>query len=191
MLTRALGEGRWLRLFEERDADELYAVVDANRDYLSRWMPWSAAQTREATLEFIRASRRQLAENQGVQLAIIDSDRIVGTIGYHRLDWQSGLTSLGYWIAEHAQGRGTVTAAAAALVDHAFDVWNFNRIEIRAGIENRRSRAIPERLGFREEGVQRQAERINGRWIDHVVYAVLADDWRARKFRDEQVPSRP
>jgi len=63
------------------------------------------------------------------------------------------------------------------LVDHAFGAWRLHRVEIRAGVENARSRAIPERLGFRREGVLREAERVGDRYVDQVVYAVLAGDW--------------
>ena len=140
-------------------------------------MPWSHSQTLEGTLEFIRETRRQLGSNQGFQAAITDRGTIIGVIGFHRLDWQNRLTSIGYWIAEAAQGRGTVTCAARALVDHAFDVWSLNRVEIRAGLQNIRSRRIPERLGFTREGVLREAERVGERYVDHVLYAMLARDW--------------
>jgi ribosomal-protein-serine acetyltransferase len=53
-------------------------------------------------------------------------------------------------------------------------------VEIRAGVRNRRSRAIPERLGFRHEGTLRQAERLVGRYVDHAVYGLLVGEWRAR-----------
>lgn len=96
-------------------------------------------------------------------------------VGFHRLDWDQLSTSIGYWIAERQQGTGTVTRAAAALVDHAFGVWKLNRLEIRAGVENDRSRAIPERLGFTQEGVLREPERVGGRFVDHAVYAILAE----------------
>ena len=181
MLTLALDDRRCLRLLEEGDAEELYAVVQANRAYLARWMPWAEKQTLDGTLEFIRASRKQLAENQGFAVAIVEADAIAGVLGYHRLDWEHLLTSVGYWIAEQSQGNGTVTRATAALVEHAFGVWRLNRVEIRAGVENNRSRAIPERLGFTQEGVLRQAERVGDRFVDHVMYSILADEWKARQ----------
>jgi ribosomal-protein-serine acetyltransferase len=95
--------------------------------------------------------------------------------------WEHLLISVGYWIAEQSQGNGTVTRATAALVDHAFGVWKLNRVEIRAGVENKRSRAIPERLGFTQEGVLRQAERVGDRSVDHVMYSIHADEWKARQ----------
>lgn len=177
MFTHKLDERSYLRLLEESDAEELYEAIAANREYLKRWMPWAEKQTLEATLEFIRTSRRQFGENRAFQAAIVRDDRIVGVLGFHRPDWENLSVSIGYWIAEAAQGHGTVTRAVAALTDHAFRVWNLNRVEIRAGIENERSRAIPRRLGFAEEGVLRQSERIGERFVDHVVYAVLAEDW--------------
>lgn len=179
----ALDADRQLRLFVEEDAAELYAVIDADRAYLARWMPWAAAQTFDATLAFIRAGRSQLAENQGFQAAIIDRSRIVGSIGFHRIDWANRATSIGYWLAEAAQGRGTVTLSVGALVRYAFEVWDLHRVEIVAAPENRRSRAIPQRLGFTEEGVLRQSELVGDRYHDGVVYGLLADEWRAPGWR--------
>jgi ribosomal-protein-serine acetyltransferase len=179
VLSFEIDERRRLRLLEEADADELYAVVDANRDFLARWMPWAAGQTREGTLDFIRSSRKQLADNQGFQVAMIDAGAVVGVLGFHRLDWENRATSIGYWIAESSQGNGTVTRAVRALTDHAVRTWKLNRVEIRAGVENERSRAIPMRLGFTEEGILREAERVGDRFVDHVVFAMLASDWDA------------
>lgn len=177
MHTFDLDDVTHLRLFEESDADELYGVIAANREYLSRWMPWAPNQTLEGTLTFIRASRQQLADNRGFQTAIVQEGRIVGVLGYHSIDWENRSTTIGYWIAESAQGHGTMTQSVAALADHAFRAWKLNRVEIRAAVENDRSRAIPRRLGFVEEGVLRQSERVGDRFVDHVVYSMLAEDW--------------
>lgn len=173
----ALNDHCRLRLLEATDAEELHEVVATNRELLARWMPWAAEQTLEGTREFVLSTRRQLAANEGFQAAIIDQDAIAGVIGFNRLDWENRSASLGYWLAEASQGRGIVTSATAALIDHAFGVWKLNRIEIRAGTENVRSQRVPERLGFVEEGVLREAERVGERYINHVLYSVLARDW--------------
>jgi ribosomal-protein-serine acetyltransferase len=171
--------GCHLRPLEEADADELYRLVEANRSYLARWMPWAAAESSvDQRLEFIRSARQQLVDDNGFQAAIVDGNAIAGVIGFHRVDWANRATSIGYWIAEASQGRGIVTEAVRALVTHAFTVWDLNRVEIRAATGNERSAAIPLRLGFVHEGVLRECERHADGFKDLAVYSMLAADWR-------------
>jgi ribosomal-protein-serine acetyltransferase len=172
-----LPAGRRLRVLEESDAAELHALIVANRAHLARWMPWAARQTPEDTIDFIRATRRQLEGGNGFQTALVVRRRIVGVAGYHAISWPHRSTSLGYWLAEAEQGYGTMTLAVRALVDHALGELGLNRVEIRADVENRRSRAIPERLGFQGEGTLRQAERIGDGYRDQALYAMLAEEW--------------
>lgn len=72
-----------------------------------------------------------------------------------------------------------MTRAVRAVVEHAVSVCKLNRIEIRAAADNERSRAIAERLGFREEGTLRQAERVGETYLDIVVYSMLGSEWRS------------
>jgi ribosomal-protein-serine acetyltransferase len=178
VLRYELSHGCFLRLFEESDAEELYALIEANRPHLARWFAWvDATRGPEGVLSFVRAARKQLADNDGFPLAIVDGSNIIGTIGLRSIDWTHRSTSIGYWLAEDRQGRGTMTEAVRALTTHAFTVLKLNRVEIRAAVGNVRSRAIPERLGFSQEGVARQAERIGDRYEDSVVYSMLATEW--------------
>ena len=179
MLRHELPGGYALRLPEEADAAELYAVIDANREHLLPWMPWAPHhQGPDDVLPFIRLTRKQIADNDGLQTVIVDpGGRIAGMVGTHSVDWRNGMTSIGYWMAQAEQGRGTMTAAVRAYLDHAFGTWKLNRVTIQAAVGNARSRAIPERLGFREEGIRREAERVGDRRLDCVVYAMLAADW--------------
>jgi ribosomal-protein-serine acetyltransferase len=190
MFRFGLGENHSLRLFEESDAESLYAVVEANRVHLARWLPWAEEQTLEATRAFIRMGRKQLADNDGFQAAVFERERIIGSVGFHRVDWLNRSTGIGYWLAADAQHRGTMTLAVSALLDFAFEVWELNRVEIRAAVGNRRSRAIPERLGFRAEGTLRQAEFAGGRYLDHVVYSMLAEEWGSRTAVPSKAPAR-
>lgn len=70
-----------------------------------------------------------------------------------------------------------MTGAVRALLDHAFGVWDLHRVIIEVVVDNARSRAIPERLGFREEALLREAKLIRGSYEDAVLYAMLASDW--------------
>jgi ribosomal-protein-serine acetyltransferase len=180
VLTRELMPGVSLRLLEERDAGELYALIDQNRAYLSRWMPWAREETREQLLDYIRLVRRQIGENNGLNTAITVDGALAGNVGMREVDWQNGVTELGYWLAEIHQGRGIMTAAVSAYLDYAFDVLRLTRVTLRAGVENVASRAVAERLGFTHEGTEREAERIGDRVHDLAVYAMLATDARTR-----------
>jgi ribosomal-protein-serine acetyltransferase len=179
MLKLPLIDDVHLRLLEERDAGELAHVVDANREYLARWLPWAATSTEDSILEFIRCTRRQLAENNGLQTAIVIDGRIAGCVGVHGISWMHESTEIGYWLAEGLQGRGVMTAAVRAYTDHAFHVWGLHRMVLQSAVHNASSRAIAERLGFQSEGVLRQSEKVGERRYDIVVYSMLAPDWRA------------
>jgi ribosomal-protein-serine acetyltransferase len=179
MLGFELPGGARLRLLEERDAAEMYALVDRNRAHLGPWLPWvPVTRSPDDSLAFIRLTRRQLADNDGFQTAIEVDGAIAGVVGLHRVDWDNRATSIGYWLAADHQGRGTMTEAVGALVDHAFGAWGLHRVVIEAATGNVRSRAVPQRLGFREEGVRRGAERHGDEYLDLVTYAMLATDPR-------------
>lgn len=165
-----------LRILRDADAEELHALIEADRDRLALWLPWAGEQEMEETREFIRRSRGELAEGTGFQAAVAPEGEIAGVIGCRPIDWANRATSIGYWLAEAAVGKGTMTEAVRALTAHAFESWGLHRVDIQAATENLRSRAIPERLGFTEEGTLRGAERVGDRYLDIVVYGMLAAD---------------
>jgi ribosomal-protein-serine acetyltransferase len=167
-----------LRALKADDAAELQTLVEANRGYLSRWLPWAPGQDLTDCEKFIANAEAQFGRNDGFQASIAPEGRIVGVVGFHSVDWTNRNTTMGYWLAEAAQGGGIMTAALRALVDHAFDEWNLHRIEIHCAPENHRSRAIPIRLGFREEATLREKELIGGRYLDSIVYGLLEGEWK-------------
>jgi ribosomal-protein-serine acetyltransferase len=167
-----------LRLLAEVDAPKLHALVEANRNYLAEWMPWAAGQDLAGTERFILGTASQYKSNNGFQAAIAPDGPIIGVVGFHSIDWTNRRTSIGYWLAEEQQGRGIMTTAVRALVNHAFGEWSLHRIEIHCAPTNHRSRAIPKRLGFREEATLRETELVGGQYLDSVVYGLLANEWK-------------
>lgn len=178
MLPIDLPGGYRLRYVEERDAEAIYEVVEADRAYLGEWLPWVPSSSLETIREFIGRARRQAEADEGFQAVILDpSGAVAGFIGFHAVDWNHRSTSIGYWLAADQQGRGTMTEAVRALTTLAFEEWRMNRVEIRVAVENSRSAAVPERLGFVREGVLRQAERHADGFKDNTVYSMLAAEW--------------
>jgi ribosomal-protein-serine acetyltransferase len=172
-----IAPGAVLRPFRLADADELTEAIAANREHLARWLPFAETHGYEDTVDYLDRKRAQVEANDGFEAAIVLDGRIVGSAGFHAVDWLNRSSSIGYWLAADAVGRGLMTGAVRALLDHAFGVWDLHRVIIEAVVDNARSRAIPERLGFREEATLREAKLLRGRYEDAVLYAMLAPDW--------------
>lgn len=167
-----------------RDTHEIYTLVERNRDRLRRWLPWvDDAATPHDTERFVRASLAMQKESGGIQFGIWFRHVLTGVIGYHRLNWDNRKTDIGYWLGAAWEGRGLVTRACRRLIDVAYNELDLHRIQILCAPGNARSRAIPERLGFVQEGVLRQAEWLYDHFEDSVVYGLLAPDWRHHRGR--------
>ena len=168
-----------LALMDERHAEQLFALTDSSRAYLREWLPWLDGVTSPADSRgFIAGALQQFAEGNGFQAGIWYRGELAGVIGYHYVNRANRATSIGYWLGATFQGKGIMTRACRALVEYAFGELALNRIEVHCATGNTRSRAIPERLGFTVEGTLRQAEWLYDRYVDHVVYAMLAEDWK-------------
>jgi ribosomal-protein-serine acetyltransferase len=168
-----------IRPLGAEDAERLHALIEANPD-LAEWMPWAEEQDLAATERFVADAEKQHLGEDGFQAAIEPAGEIIGVVGFHKINWMSRNTSIGYWLAESARGRGVMTTAVSALLDHAFYEWELHRVEIRCAPENRPSRAIPERLGFREEARLRETDLVGGRYLDSIVYGLLEEEWAHR-----------
>ncbi|HLX57089.1 MAG TPA: GNAT family protein [Ktedonobacteraceae bacterium] len=184
-LCLLIDEDTELRLYEERHAPELARVIDDNRAHLRQWLPWlDNSTTVEHSLEFIRGSLRQFANNEGFQTGIWYQGKLAGGIGYHTIEWSSHKVEIGYWLAASMQGKGLMTRATKTLVTYAFQELHLNKVEIRCATGNMRSRAIPERLGFTQEGVIRDAGWLYDHFIDLVVYGMLAREWLPGRLQE-------
>jgi ribosomal-protein-serine acetyltransferase len=73
-----------------------------------------------------------------------------------------------------------MTEAARTILAWAFGPLNVHRIRVAAATGNDASLGVIRRLGFQFEGVAREAERCQGRWLDHALFALLATDSIAR-----------
>ena len=86
---------------------------------------------------------------------------------------------VGYWLDAEHEGRGIASRAVAALVRAGFRERRLARVELRTAMDNARSRALAERLGFHREGILRNAQAFADRRVDMAIYAVLAREWHA------------
>ena len=170
-----------LRQFEMSDAERVFAVADRNRAYLREWLPWvDRTHSADEIRDYIAARLEQFEAHQGPNGAIWLNGEIVGAVGCHPIDWANRHCSIGYWIDAAHQGKGVMTRCCAVLIGYLFGEMAIHRVTIQCGTGNVRSCASPQRLGFTREGLMREAEWVNDRWVDLVVWGMLAEDWKTR-----------
>lgn len=179
MFSFQIEENLKLVLPMESDAETIYRVVRENLEELKRWMPWASDDySIDTARAFVKTNLIELAKDGVFAAAVVFDEKIVGTIGFHNLNKENKSVQLGYWLDKNAQGKGLITKCCVALISFAFQNLRLNRIQINCNVENTKSRAVPERLGFKLEGVHRQVERLNDEFRDWAIYALLAADWK-------------
>ncbi len=180
MFQWTVAPGLEMRLFQAEDAEAVFAIVERNRRHLREWLPWidRTRSARDIRVFIEEVVLPQYAASQGPQAAIWLEGGICGSVGCHPIDWANRHCSLGYWIDAAQQGKGIVTRCCAAMLDYLFRDAGLHRVTIQCGTGNLRSCAIPQRLGFTREGVLREAEWVNDRWVDLVLWRMLAQEWK-------------
>ncbi len=181
MFQLSIRDGIYLQIMEERHAEAVYSVADEDREHLRPWLPWVDQSTSsEYTRQFIRGALEQFSHNQGFSAAIWIDGQVGGGIGFHNVNWLNKNVEMGYWLSSRFEGQGIASDACRALINYAFDEWKLNRVEIRCATGNKRSAAVPKRLGFSLEGTLREAQFVNDKFYDLFVYGMLARDWKLR-----------
>ncbi|PTY78968.1 alanine acetyltransferase [Heyndrickxia sporothermodurans] len=171
-----------LKLIELNDTAKVFELTNQSRGYLREWLPWLDSTTMiEDTKNFISSCLKGYSENKSLTTVILYDGEIVGTAGFNQLNWSNKTGQIGYWLSEDFQGKGIMTRVAKALTDYAFKELKLNKVEIKAAAENNKSRAIPERLGFMNEGCIRHAEWLYDHFVDHIVYGMLAHEWNQQE----------
>lgn len=174
-----IDEERELRLISVFDAAAMAALIDQDRPYLREWMGWvDSSQTVEDSREYLRYELGRYHNRESLQMSILYRGSVVGQIGFNTIYWRSRRTEIGYWLGARFQGLGLMTSAVKAMTTYGFRHLGLHRIEIHCAVENRKSRAIPERLGFQQEGILRDNEWLYDHFVGHVVYSMLEQEWK-------------
>ena len=176
-----LGDGVYLRTVREQDVDEVLALVSRNYDHLRTFMEWAKPNySAEDANDWVQRSVRDGESGNVLNFLICSGGRIIGTIGFAAFDHDAKVTEIGYWIDAAEQGKGIMGLATEKLVELAFDHLGMNRVQIRCADANVRSAAIPRKLGFIEEGRQRQHVVRDGKVYDFLIFGLLRDEWAGR-----------
>ncbi len=144
------------------DGASLHQAVLESQAELRQWLPWAVnIPNAEEYEERVREGRLKFLAREDLWLMLVlkETGKIIGGSGLHRINWSVPKFEIGYWLHTAYTGQGYVTEAVAAITEFAFSVLQAERVEIRCDALNKRSAAIPLRLGFTHEATLRGDDR--------------------------------
>jgi [ribosomal protein S5]-alanine N-acetyltransferase len=164
------------RLISPADATELATLLTRNRDFLAPWEPVRSESffTAEAQLTGIEDALDRHAQGTTLPHVILDSGQLAGRITLNGIVRGPFLScSVGYWVAQSANGRGLATAALREMVGIAFTRLGLHRVQAETLLDNVGSQRVLERNGFERIGLAPAYLRIAGRWQDMILFQAL------------------
>lgn len=160
------------------DAAELSSLVAANMEHLGRFMPKVVRlNTLEAAQSYLHCVVESNGEGELLEWHLFDDDTLCGAIRLNHIEPENRKVSIGYYIGAGFQGRGLATSSIRAVLRFVFEQLEFNRVQLKCASTNVASQRVAERLGFSWEGLLRQAELIDGQYVDHYVYGLLRSEF--------------
>jgi len=179
---RLVGERVFLRSPERGDYEEWATLRAASRNFLTPWEPsWPAdALSRGNYRARLARYGEDWRTDQGYNFFIFRRDEtLVGGVGLSNVRRGVAETaSLGYWVGEPFARQRYMSDALPLVLDFAFDRLRLHRVEAACLPINVPSRSVLLRTGFKEEGYARAYLQIDGKWQDHLLFAILREDWR-------------
>ncbi len=168
-----------LRQLKKEDAIDLFTAIDSQREYLGRWLPFvEHTKSVSDTQVFVNSIIDLPEEIMEYTFTIRIDGSLAGLIGFKDTDRTNRKTEIGYWLSGEYQGRGVMTKSVKRLCEFAFRELNINRIQIKCAVGNSSSIAIPERIGFKPEGIERDGELLTGgTFTDLCVYSLLKGEY--------------
>ncbi len=107
-----------------------------------------------------------------------NDNAFIGAIGFHKYSRQHRKAEIGFWLLPEYWGKGFMSEALVRMSKHGFNEMNLHRIEGWVESENKSCISVFERCGYKLEGIARQTEWVDNRWIDLCLFAVLKTEWK-------------
>ncbi len=131
-------------------AEGLYQAALASRAELLPWMPWAVDITLDGNRRYVADAERSWQAGEEFHFAVLQDDLVLGLMGLNRN--QDGSAELHYWIRSDRTGRGHATEAGERILRWGVEELGAQSFTLWAGVDNRASRRVAEKLGFRDTG---------------------------------------
>lgn len=166
-----------LKMLNLDDTPVIFSAIIENRHFLRTWLPFVDSTKDESDIRAFVKSIVDDVEHRQEVFAIWHKNQFAGLLGLKEIDYLNRKLEIGYWQIEEMCGKGIMTQSVEALMVFCFDELEMNRVQIRCGVGNTKSSAIPKRLGFTLEGIERAGEKHPTRYIDLEVFSFLKKEW--------------
>ena len=173
-----ISEDLELRNLRKPDDVIIFNAIDQNRIFLRKWLPF-IDQTRKVkdTAAFVRSIVDDVERRQEIFTIWMKGD-FAGLVGLKEIDYLNRKLEIGYWMVEKYTGKGIMTKSVERILKFVFEEMEINRVQIKCGVGNLKSSAIPKRLNFELEGIEREGERHSLKFIDLEIYSLLKSEWK-------------
>jgi RimJ/RimL family protein N-acetyltransferase len=167
-----------VRELRASDAPSLFAMLGA--DEVARFISPPPTSV-EGFERFIAWTHRQRSAGTYVCFAVTirGYDTAIGIFQLRQMEADFRTAEWGFAIGSAFWGSGVFQESADLVLDFAFETVGVYRLEARASIQNGRGNGALRKIGAVREAVLRKSFLRNGVHVDQVLYAILADEWRA------------
>ena len=173
-----------LRTPRYSDYDQCRDLREGSKAFLELWEPKRGNDffKRNAFNNRVKWAKKSAKTDQAYQFFIFDKfQTLLGSITIENIrKGPSNAATLGYWLGKQHTGKGFMREAVLNIVDFSFNRLNISRLEAATLPENKSSRRLLEKVGFKYEGVGQSYLQINGRWRNHILYGMLRNDRRGQ-----------
>lgn len=162
-----------LREMTNADIEDLF-VLRSNKDIM-QYIDRPIAQNPLDAEKLIAVITENIANQGGITwgISLQNSPRLIGTIGFWRIEKEHYRTEIGYLLHPDFQGQGIMHEAMLLAIGYAFDVMKVHSIEANVNPENNASIRLLERYRFIKEGHFKENYFFEGKFKDSAIYSLL------------------
>lgn len=158
--------------------EDIYLAIDSSRKEMGAFLNWVPLNQSAKDVEnYFKDKLDPLPFAIEIPYCIFYKKELVGVISLMPLARIHKTLEMGYWLKTSATGNGIITKCAKQLTSYAFYKLQANQVLIRCSSTNAKSQKIPERLGYKNVGIDRQAVEIDGHYHEVINYSKLQEEW--------------
>jgi N-acetyltransferase len=155
---------------------------------VTRFFSWGPYSSIDEPHTYIAGLAGERTRGERLDFLIVDErDEPIGVTGLTEYSRRDRRAVVGTWLGREYWGTGVNRESKALIAHLGFEVIGLERLGAYADLENPRSQAALERLGFVSEGRLRRWHRHGDRVHDVLVYSWLRDEWKRSELSATEV----